>query len=90
MVTKITGRGTSSRKAEPTPMNWAGDDYRKVQQERIAKVGKNLTLALGRGDRKLSIKDLPEPTKRPSTEGMTRITNRGTASRKSTNRGMVS
>ncbi len=30
---------------------------------------------------------LPEPEKRPSTEGMTRITGRGTGSRKSRNKG---
>jgi hypothetical protein len=30
---------------------------------------------------------LPEPRARPSTEGMTRITGRGTGSRKSQNKG---
>lgn len=86
-VTKVAARGTAARKADVEAPNWAGDNYRKIQQERLAKVDKNLTLVSGRGGRTMRLKDLPEPRKRPSTEGMVRITNRGTGSRKSTNRG---
>lgn len=86
-VTKVTGRGTGKRVAEIGTQNWAGDEYRRVQKERLEKAGQNLTLVLGRGDRKMSLKDLPEPKPRPSTEGHTRVTNRGTSSRKSTNKG---
>ena len=39
----------------------------------------------GTGSRKLG--DMPDPKARPSTEGMTRVTGRGTSSRKSTNKG---
>ena len=42
---------------------------------------------LGRGVRTTKAEDLPKPQPRPSTEGMTRITGRGTASRKSRNKG---
>jgi len=86
-ATKVTGRGTGRRTVEVGTPNWAGDEYRRTQKERLEKVGKNLTLVLGRGDRKILLKDLPEPRPRPSTTGRTRVTNRGTGSRKSTNSG---
>ena len=82
-----TGRGTGVKETTLGPQNWAGDQYRKTQQERLAKIGRNVTLALGRGDRTMSLKDLPAPQRRPSTEGMVRVTNRGTGFRKSTNKG---
>ena len=86
-VTKVTGRGTSTRKTDVSSQNWAGDEYRKTQQEKLAKIGKNVTLALGRGNRSIPLRDLPAPKNRPSTEGMMRVTNRGTGARKSTNKG---
>lgn len=86
-VTKVTGRGTGARSSDVTSQNWAGDEYRRIQKERLEKIGKNLTLVLGRGDRKINLKDLPEPRPRPPTKGRTRVTNRGTGSRKSTNAG---
>lgn len=81
-ITKITGRGTGTRKAEVSAPNWAGDNYRKIQQERLAKIDKNLTLVLGRGERTLALKDLPEPRLRPPIEGMMCVTNRGTSRKK--------
>ena len=44
-VKKITGRGTGIREAELEDQNWAGDDYRKVQSERLKKVGKKYNCA---------------------------------------------
>ena len=88
-VTKVTGRGTGKREADISSQNWAGDEYRKTQQERLTKVGKNITLSLGRGERSMQLKDLPPPQSRPSTEGMVRVTGRGTGTRKSTNKGTV-
>ena len=82
-----TGRGTGTKETSVGPQNWAGDEYRKTQQERLAKIDTNLTLVVGRGDKSISLKDLPAPQKRPSTEGMVRVTNRGTGFRKSTNKG---
>lgn len=86
-VTKVTGRGTGIRTTDVLAQNWAGDEYRKTQQEKLAKIGKNVTLALGRGNKSILLKDLPAPKSRPSTEGMVRVTNRGTGTRKSTNKG---
>jgi len=56
--------------------NWAGDAYRKFQQTSLESVKKNLTVHLGRGIRTSRLEDIPRP--RVSTEGMTRITGRGT------------
>ncbi|MGI9567787.1 MAG: hypothetical protein ACR2LL_12350 [Nitrosopumilus sp.] len=80
-------RGTESHLAEIKPQNWAGDAYRRVELERLAKVPKGKTMHLGRGIRTINAGNLPKPKPRPSTEGMTRITNRGTSSRASKNKG---
>jgi len=86
-VQKITGRGTGIRETPYIEQSWAGDAYREKQQERLQKVPKNLTVHIGRGVRTIKAGNIPEPAPRPSTEGMTRITNRGTGSRKSTYKG---
>jgi hypothetical protein len=86
-VRKVGSRGTKAYVKDEGPQNWAGDAYRKVELEKLKKVPKGETLHLGRGVRTTKLKDLPEPEKRPSTEGMTRITGRGTGSRKSRNKG---
>jgi len=86
-VRKVGNRGTKAYVKDESPAEWSGDAYRKVQKERLEKVGKNLTVHLGRGVRTTKLKDLPEPKERPSTYGMTRITGRGTGSRKSRNVG---
>lgn len=86
-VRRVSSRGTSSRDAEVEPQNWAGDAYRKVEQERLAKVPKGKIVHLGRGVRTARAGDLPPPKARPSTEGMTRVTSRGTATRRSRNKG---
>jgi len=89
-VRKVTARGTSIRETELEDENWTGDAYRKIQQERLGKVGKNVIMHLGRGIRTAKAGNIPNPNPRPSTEGMTRITNRGTGSRKSRNIGSKS
>ena len=86
-VKKVGSRGTSSYVKDEGPQNWAGDAYRKVELEKLSKVSKDRLLHLGRGVRTMKAGDLPKPRPRPSTEGMTRITNRGTGSRRSTNKG---
>ena len=67
--------------------NWAGDSYRKVEQDKLAKIPKGETMHLGRGIKTTTAENLSEPKPRPSTEGMIRITNRGTSSRASKNKG---
>jgi hypothetical protein len=89
-VKKVGHRGTEVHDADVSKQNWAGDEYRQYELENLKKAGKNLTVHLGRGVRTAKLKDLPPPNPRPSTEGRTRITNRGTGSRKSTNKGTVS
>lgn len=86
-IRKTTNRGTSIKIIDVGEQNWAGDSFRKLQKDRLAKIGKNITLHLGRGIKTTGLGNLPDPRPRPSTEGMTRITNRGTGSRKSTNKG---
>ncbi len=86
-VRKVGNLGTKAYEKDEGPQNWAGDAYRKVELERLKKVPKGETVHLGRGFRTTTVGDLQEPKARPSTEGMTRITGRGTSSRKSKNKG---
>ncbi|SVA55070.1 uncharacterized protein METZ01_LOCUS107924 [marine metagenome] len=86
-VKKVGGRGTISYEKDEKPENWAGDSFREEQKDRLKKTGKNITVHIGRGDRTMKLQDMPEPAPRPSTHGNTRITNRGTGSRKSKNAG---
>ena len=80
-------RGTEVHEAEVGEQNWAGDSYRKVEQDSLKIVPKNTVMHLGRGVRTTTADGIPEPQPRPSTEGMTRVTNRGTGSRASKNKG---
>ena len=88
-MTKIkirTGRGTGTREVEDGKKQWSGDEYRRLQQER-KNAASNRMVHTGRGTGAKKLGDLPEPRARPSTEGMTRVTSRGTGSRKSQNKG---
>jgi len=80
-------RGTEVHQAEVGEQNWAGDTYRKVEKDRLQKIPKDTTLHLGRGVRTTTAGEIPEPQPRPSTEGLIRVTNRGTGSRASKNKG---
>lgn len=86
-VRKVGQRGTKAYVKDEGPAEWSGDSYRKVELERLKKVPKGTTMHLGRGIRTTKAGDLPKPQPRPSTKGMTRITSRGTSSRKSKNVG---
>lgn len=86
-IRKVSRRGTEIHDQDVKSQNWAGDSYREFQQNQLHNVPKNTTLNLGRGVRTTTIGDLEDPKPRPSTERMTRITNRGTSSRPSTNKG---
>jgi hypothetical protein len=86
-VRKVGSRGTKAYTKDEGPPDWAGDAYRKVELERLRKIPKGETMHLGRGVKTTKAEDLPKPEKRPSTEGMSRITNRGTGSRPSRNKG---
>ncbi len=81
-----TGRGTGTVEVDDTGKKWSGDEYKKVQAEKKKKAA-NRMIHTGRGTGSKRLGDVPEPKSRPSTEGMTRITGRGTGSRKSKNKG---
>ena len=81
-----TGRGTGTIEVDDDPKKWSGDQFRKIQEAR-KKAAANRMVSSGRGTGRRRLGDIPEPKKRPSTEGMTRITGRGTGSRKSKNKG---
>ncbi len=81
-----TGRGTRIVEVDDTGKKWAGDAYKKEQAEKKKKAA-NRMIHTGRGTGSKRLGDVPEPKARPSTEGMTRITGRGTGSRKSKNKG---
>ena len=71
---------------DDTGKKWAGDAYRKVQEEKKKKAA-NRMVQTGKGTGSKRLGDMPEPKSRPSTEGMTRVTGRGTGSRKSRDKG---
>ena len=81
-----TGRGTGTIEVDDDASKWSGDEFKKIQEARKkATANRMVHTSRGTGSRKLG--DMPEPKARPSTEGMTRVTGRGTGSRKSKNKG---
>jgi hypothetical protein len=81
-----SGRGTGTIEVDDSGKKWSGDEYKKIQEEK-KKNAANRMVHTGRGTGTRRLGDVPEPKSRPSTEGMTRITGRGTSSRKSKNKG---
>ena len=77
-----TGRGTGTIEVDDTGKKWAGDAYKKAQAEKKKKAA-NRMVRTGRGKGLRRLGDIPEPKERPSSKGMTRVTGRGTGSRKS-------
>ena len=77
-----TGRGTGTIDVDLKDLSFSGEEFKKVQAEKKkAAAGRMVSTGRGTGRKKLS--DIPEPKDRPSSKGMTRITGRGTGSRKS-------
>lgn len=85
-VKRVTGRGTGTRKEETSDAKWAGDNFREVQRKR-KEAAKDTVVQTGRGTGRRRLGEVPDPAPRPSTEGRTRVTNRGTGIRKSKNKG---
>ena len=81
-----TGRGTGTIEIDDEPKKWSGDEFRKIQKAR-KKTASNRVVNTGRGTGSKRLGDIPDPKARRSTEGMTRVTGRGTGSRKSKNKG---
>jgi hypothetical protein len=81
-----TGRGTGTIEVDDAKQKISGDEFKKLQAAKKKAAGNRMVhTGRGTGSRKLS--DMPDPKARPSTEGMTRSTGRGTSSRKSKNKG---
>ncbi|HUU48729.1 MAG TPA: hypothetical protein VMW55_08110 [Nitrosopumilaceae archaeon] len=81
-----SGRGTGTVEVDDSGKKWSGDEYKKIQAEK-KKNAANRMVHTGRGTGSRKLGEVPEPKARPSTEGMTRITGRGTSTRKSKNTG---
>ena len=81
-----TGRGTGTIEVDVDDIKFSGDEFREYQKKRKEQVG-NRTVSAGRGTSRRKLSDIPDPSPRPSTEGRTRVTGRGTGSRKSRNKG---
>ncbi len=77
-----TGRGTKIVEVDDSGKKWAGDAYRKEQAEKKKKAS-NRMVHTGRGTGSKRLGDIPEPSEKPSSKGMTRVTGRGTGTRKS-------
>lgn len=77
-----TGRGTGTIEVDVKDLQFSGEEYKKVQAER-KKVAGDRMISSGRGTGRRKLSDIPEPKDRPSSAGMTRVTGRGTGSRKS-------
>ena len=77
-----TGRGTSTIDVDVKDLNFSGEEYKKVQAEKKKAAG-NVMVSSGRGTGRRRLSDIPEPKAKPDSSGMTRITGRGTGSRKS-------
>ena len=77
-----TGRGTKIVELDDSGKKWAGDAYKKEQAEKKKKAA-NRMVHTGRGTGSKRLGDIPEPSEKPSSKGMTRVTGRGTGTRKS-------
>jgi hypothetical protein len=84
-TTKTGNRGTKKYVADVTEQNWAGESFRKIQEKRLSSAPDDTIIHLGRGTRTTNAGDMPNPSERQSTRGITRVTKRGTASRPSRN-----
>ena len=85
---KITNRGTKVIRSKLTSPNWTSSEFREYQNKLLFSVSPNFVIHIGRGIRTTTVGNLTIPKSRPSTEGMIRVTNRGTSSRINKNKGI--
>ena len=76
MVKITTNRGTSTDDVEPTN-NWTGDDFKKHQKKKLAKV-QGEVLTTKRGTDTIKVDDIPAADKKDLT-GRKITTKRGTS-----------
>ena len=77
-----TGRGTGTIEVDVKDLQFSGDEFKKIQAARKKAAG-DVMVSSGRGTSRRKLSEVPEPKSKPSSQGMTRITGRGTGSRKS-------
>jgi hypothetical protein len=75
-----TGLGTGTKIVDETGKSWAGDAYKKAQEEKKKKAGKRM-VQTGRGTGSKKLGDIATPKERPKYQG-TISSGRGTGSRK--------
>jgi len=80
------GRGKGFIWVDSDASKWTGDEFKEIQAARKAAAGDRI-VSSGRGTGRRRLSDMPDPKARASTKGATRITGRGTGSRKSRNTG---
>lgn len=76
-----TGLGTGTKIVDVTGKSWAGDAFKKAQEEKKKKTGDRM-IQSGRGTGSKRLGDIAEPTERPEYKG-TISSGRGTGSSKS-------
>ena len=75
-----SGRGTGTIEIDKTATNWAGSEFKKVQEAR-KKSAEDKYVTVGRGTGKIKFGDIPT-TKSKVTKGMWVSSGRGTGRRK--------
>ncbi len=77
-----SGRGTRIIAVDSDASKWTGEQFKEIQSARKAATA-NRMVSSGRGTSRRRLGDLPDPKERIDSKGMTRISGRGTSSRKS-------
>ncbi len=77
-----SGRGTRIIEVDSDASKWTGEQFKEIQAARKAATA-NRMVSSGRGTGRRRLGDLPDPKERIDSKGMTRISGRGTSSRKS-------
>ncbi len=77
-----SGRGTRTIDVDSDATKWTGEQFKQIQAARKAATA-NRMVSSGRGTGRRRLGDLPDPKERIDSKGRTRVTGRGTGSRKS-------
>lgn len=76
MAKIIKNRGTSSSETDDVESNWAGEKFKKYQQDKKQQAAEE-SITSGRGTSSKQLKDIPD-TELPDTKGVSKSTKRGT------------
>jgi|GEM_PF-1551238 len=81
-VQKTIQRGTAKTEAEFSPLNWAGNSYKKFQTEKMDKVSGDTIMVSARGHQAVRLDQRAKPQVSDVTTEVTLVTGRGTGTRK--------